>query len=81
MDERRTSRRAFLGDLWFLGGGLVASVAWAWANQPERKPTPVATPETPRTPVARDPRPSPMPTSKKRPDEHDYPDVLGGAVQ
>lgn len=68
MDEPRVSRRRFLGDFAFLGAGLLASVAWAWAHH--------------ESPVETKPTPSPSASTspKVRTPEFDHPPMPGEAV-
>lgn len=69
MDERRVTRRVFVGDLWFLGAGLVGSIAWGWSHggsAAEPQASPSATP------------PQPSPSTKPRTPEFDHEMPAGG---
>ncbi len=65
------SRRRFLADLLFLGGGVLASVAWAWASRAAVEKPPPATP-SPTAGAA-----GGTPTVRPHPQEDDFLPVPG----
>lgn len=76
-DEPRVSRRRFLGDFAFLGAGLVASIAWAWAHH-EAPSDAQATPAPSGSTNA--PTPSATESPKARTPEFDHPPMPGEMI-